>query len=159
MRTLFVAACLAIPLALALPSPQAGAAPEKGLELIPLFTATSDEPGFAFEYKNDSDTSVDVVDLMAKSTITLDGAVYRRHSLKFAGVARLAPGQSWSSFVEPSAYLPPGTRRGYDALLGRWLWSSSLGAGRHELALVLGGKSYASVVFVWRDSTGSMGNK
>jgi hypothetical protein len=159
MRTLLLAECLAVLLAVALPAPGAGAAPEKKLELIPLFTASGDEPAFAFEYKNDSDTSVDLVDLMAKSTITLDGTVYPRHSLKFAGNMRLAPGQSWNSLVEPSAYLPPGRQRGYDTFLGRMLWSVPLEPGRHEIALVIGGKSYAPVVFVWRDSTGSMGKR
>lgn len=125
----------------------------KLLSLTPSFSSTQDGPTFSLHLQNDTSKSVDLRDLLASSSIILDGKSYPNRVVKFVGNANLEPGQTHTLLISPDTYLPTGERQGYSPTLKRWRWKTSLPSGKHILTVRIGNTQIGPIEFAWDGDT------
>lgn len=119
------------------------------LPLLPVFSAAQDGPAFVADFKNETQQAVNIVKLIEASSIVLDGKIYKRQGIKFAGNSQLRPGSANSFKFDLGGYLLGSERKEFSESMKRWRWKSSLAPGKHTMLLNLGGKQYGPVSFVW----------
>lgn len=121
--------------------------------LVPVFSTALDGPEFRLDYVNDTNDSVNTVDLLQGSSVTLDGQVYPHGMIPgMAGNPVIERGETLSRTINLMQYLPFAKfkKMGYSKTLERSRWKTPLKPGKHTLLVKFGDKEYGPITFLWK---------
>ena len=131
-------------------------APTGTVTATPSFGTSMDCPAFLVSFTNTSSRPTDALSVAMSEAVKLDGRIYPRIGLKWAGrSAALRSGETWSHTVELSEFLLGIKRQQYSAVLRRWRWKVPLKSGKHVLTFFVGKSRSDQMAFTW-DGDGPM---